>query len=165
MKLTKKLAVVAALAGVIGFAGVNRVVSAQLPSATTAQQRPAQMEPNEGTGETELANEPIEANEQQETAKLQALAKITPQQAQQAAQAAQPGQAMGVKLEDENGNLVYAVKIGPNEVKVDAGNSKVLYTETPNSEQNESNHPRSSIQVPQSGNEANETRENNDGGQ
>lgn len=161
MKVTK-LAVVATLAGVVGFAGVNRMVSAQstqTPSAATAQQRPAETaEPNEGSGENETANE------QQETAKLQALAKITPQQAQQAASAAQPGQVSGVKLEDENGSLVYAVKIGQNEVKVDAGNGQVLYTETPNSEQNEANRPKGSIQVPQSGNEANESGETNDGG-
>jgi uncharacterized membrane protein YkoI len=162
VKLTKKLAVVAALAGVVGFAGINQVVSAQsvqTPSAITAQQRSNETaEPNEGTGENETANE------QQETAQLQALAKITPQQAQQAAQAAQPGQVTGVQLEDENGSLVYAVKIGQNEVKVDAGNGKILYTETPNSEQNEGNRPRGSIQVPQSGNEANESGETNDGG-
>lgn len=118
-------------------------------------------EPNEGNGE---ANE--SANEQQESAKLHTLAKITPQQAQQAAEAIQPGQASSVKLEEENGNLVYAVKIGQNEVTVDAGNGKVLYNESPNNNQNESSRPRSSIQVPQSGNEANEANESgetNDG--
>ncbi len=97
---------------------------------------------DEGNGETKY-----DPNEQQESALLQSLAKITPQQA---AETARRGQESRVKLENENGNLVYAVEIGQQEVKVDAGNGKVLYTENASQEdeKSEAAHPRSSIQVP-----------------
>ncbi len=100
---------------------------------------------SEGDGETN-----DDAEEKQETAKLQPLAKITAQQAQQAAEANVNGKASRVKLENEDGNLVYAVVIGQQEVKVDAGNGKVLYTENDNQENdtNEASRPKSSIQVP-----------------
>jgi uncharacterized membrane protein YkoI len=90
-----------------------------------------------------------EANEQQESLKLKALAKITPQKAQKAAEASQGGKSSRVKLENEDGNLVYAVIFGQKEVKVDAGNGRVLYTEVLNQEdkKTETSHPRSSIQV------------------
>ncbi len=101
-------------------------------------------EPSDGDGET---NDDVE--EQQEAAKLQSLAKITPQQAQKAAETAHGGTATHVKLENEDGNLVYAVKIGQQEVKVDAGNGRVLYTEYANQEdkKSEASRPHSSIQV------------------
>ncbi len=56
---------------------------------------------------------------------------ITPNQAQIAALAANPGaSALSVHLEDENGQLVYTVEmISGAEVKVDAGNGKILYTD------------------------------------
>lgn len=112
-----------------------------------------QTEASDGDGET---NDSVE--EQQEAAKLQPLAKITAQQAQQAAQTSVGGQASKVELENEDGNLVYAVKIGQQEVKVDAGNGRVLYTENGNqeNEKNEASRPKSSIQVPSNGVEANE---------
>lgn len=94
-----------------------------------------------------------DAEEQQEATQLQKLAKITPQQARQAAQQEIGGQPNQVKLDNEDGNLVYTVEIGQTEVKVDAGNGRVLYVEKPNQEDNEASefsHPRSSIQVPQS---------------
>lgn len=75
-----------------------------------------------------------EVPDAQEEAQLRALAKITPQQASQAAQAAVPGTVTSVKLEDEDGSLVYAVVIGQTEVKVDAGNGKVLHQEAADTE-------------------------------
>ena len=66
----------------------------------------------------------------QEQAQLQVLAKITPDQAKQAALAVVPGTVTSVKLGDENGNLVYEVVIGKVDVKVDAGNGKVLHQDT-----------------------------------
>lgn len=113
---------------------------------------------SDGDGETN-----DDQQEQQEQAKLQSLAKITPEQAQQAAEThvGNGAKASRVKLENENGNLVYAVEIGQQEVKVDAGNGNVLYTENANQEnnENEASRPKSSIQVPQSNNEQ-ETNEN-----
>lgn len=110
-----------------------------------------QSEASDGDGETN-----DDAEEQQEAAKLQPLAKITAQQAQQAAQTAVGGKASSVKLEDENGNLVYAVEIGKQEVKVDAGNGRVLYSENKNQEdeKNEASRPKSSIQIPNNDGEA-----------
>ncbi len=107
---------------------------------------------SDGDGETN-----DDRQSQQEQAKLQSLAKITPQQAQQAAEThvGNGAKASGVKLENENGNLVYAVEIGQQEVKVDAGNGKVLYSENVDREndENEASRPQSSIQVPQNSNE------------
>lgn len=112
-----------------------------------------QPEASDGDGET---NDDVE--EQQEAAKLQPLAKITAQQAQQAAQSAVGGQASKVELENEDGNLVYEVKIGQQEVIVDAGNGRVLYSENENqeNEKNEASRPKSSIQVPSDDGEAND---------
>lgn len=116
-------------------------------------------EPSDGDGET---NDDIE--EQQEAAKLQFLAKITPQQAQKAAETAHGGTASRVKLESEDGNLVYSVKIAQQEVKVDAGNGRVLYTENANHEdkKSEASRPRSRIQVTDTSDGDGET--NDDGG-
>ena len=112
-----------------------------------------QTEASDGDGET---NDNVE--EQQGAAKLQPLAKITAQQAQQAAQTSVGGQASKVELENEDGNLVYEVKIGQQEVIVDAGNGRVIYSENENQEdeKNEASRPKSSIQVPNNDGEANE---------
>jgi len=63
-----------------------------------------------------------------EPANLATLAKITPDQAKAAAQAARPGsQVKQVELENENGCLVYDVEFVDGwEIKIDAGNGKVL---------------------------------------
>ena len=60
-----------------------------------------------------------------------ATPKITANQAQIAALTANPGAvASTAELEDENGQLVYAVPLNTGAVvKVDAGNGKVLYTD------------------------------------
>lgn len=171
MKTSTKLIMVGTLLGTLGFAGVARLVHAaqpQMPVAimpehhsgnqigqagdrdrkTNNDAKEQAKDQQEGDGETnDDAKE--QAREQQESTKLQSLAKITPQQAKQAAEAAQGGQASSVKLENEDGNLVYAVLIGQKEVKVDAGNGRVLYTEARNHEDKttEASHPKSSIQV------------------
>ena len=90
---------------------------------------------------------------------MQSLAKITPQQAKQAAETIQGGKASRVKLEDENGNLVYAVTIGQQELLVDAGNGRVLSNSNPNTEQNDGIQTRSSIQVPNSSHRDSETND------
>lgn len=57
--------------------------------------------------------------------------KISPNQAQIAALTANPGAvALDVELENYAGQLVYSVSLNTRaEVKIDAGNGKVLYTE------------------------------------
>ncbi|MCA6601255.1 MAG: PepSY domain-containing protein, partial [Pseudanabaena sp. M57BS1SP1A06MG] len=86
-----------------------------------------------------------------------------PQQAQQAAEAAVAGKATSVKLENENGSLVYSVAIAQKEVIVDAGNGRVLSTESLNNGGGESNHVRSSIQVSETGMGDGDGETNDDG--
>lgn len=64
-------------------------------------------------------------------AALAGLAKITPEQAKAAALTAVPGTAGQVELENEDGNVVFGVEVttatgARMDVKVDAGNGKVL---------------------------------------
>ena len=66
------------------------------------------------------------ADNGQDAAQYQSLAKITPAQASAAAQARVPGAVSSVMLGDENGSLIYEVIIGNTAVKVDAGNGQVL---------------------------------------
>ena len=67
-------------------------------------------------------------------AALATAAKITPDQAKAAALAAVPGTAGKIELENENGNVVFGVEVTTAtgsriDVKVDAGNAKVLAQE------------------------------------
>ncbi|MBV9386591.1 MAG: PepSY domain-containing protein [Chroococcidiopsidaceae cyanobacterium CP_BM_ER_R8_30] len=159
MKTSAKLAVAAAYIGSLWFVVIAQTVQAaqSSPQATMVSQPQSYTqiaEASDGDGEANNS-----AKEQTEATKLQSLAKITPQQAQQSAETAQGGRASRVKLEDENGNLVYAVTIGQQELLVDAGNGRVLSSSNPNTEQNEGIQTRSSIQVP---NSSRRDSENND---
>jgi len=185
MKPSTKLILTAVAIGTLGLGGLAKLVNAAQKQSPVAVIPTAQVsEKSDGDGEANPATEApenasksqLQANkptqkaeasdgdgetnddvkEQQESQKLQSLAKITSQQAQQAAEASAKGVASNVKLESENGNLIYAVEIGQNEVIVDAGNGKVLGINTPTSENNEKTQPRSSIQVPQSDGETND---------
>ncbi|WP_297070804.1 PepSY domain-containing protein [Thermococcus sp.] len=74
-------------------------------------------------------------SETQEAKALQKLAKITPGQAKSAALAKVNGTAIKVSLDNENGYLVYSVEVKATkglmkDVKVDAGNGKVLYIDS-----------------------------------
>lgn len=70
----------------------------------------------------------------EESAALTAVATITSDDASSAAVAANPGTVRKVELENENGNVVYSVEIdtgsGIVDVKVDAGNARILGTES-----------------------------------
>ncbi len=83
-------------------------------------------------------------NEAAESSSLQSLAKITPAQARASALQAVPGKVIKVSLDNENGNVVYSVEVqtakGLVDVKVDAGNGKVLAQD---SEQNQNDGPDS----------------------
>ncbi|MCY7277219.1 MAG: PepSY domain-containing protein [Phormidesmis sp. CAN_BIN44] len=176
MKTSIKLILTAAAIGTLGMGGLAKLVNATQTQSPVAAMPTAQVtEKSDGDGEANPATEVPEtalksqlqaanpsqqtgtsdgdgeikddAKEQQESQKLQSFAKITARQAQQSAEASVKGTASNVKLENENGNLVYAVAIGQNEVIVDAGNGKVLSTNTLNSENSEKTQPRSSIQV------------------
>lgn len=73
-------------------------------------------------------------SEADEAAALQPLARIDADQASAAATQAVPGKVLRVELDNENGSLVYSVEVdsgaGVVDVKVDAGNAKVLAQET-----------------------------------
>jgi hypothetical protein len=83
---------------------------------------------------------------------LQKLATIPIQAALQATESFAGGQAHTVELENEDGNLVYEVVIELQEIYVDAGNGKVLYTETVRqaneTDETDDSQPSSSIQAP-----------------
>lgn len=71
-----------------------------------------------------------------ESPALQAVAKITPVQARDAALAEFPGATVSsVELDNENGSLVYSVRLTDTsgkawDVKIDAGDGRVLHKET-----------------------------------
>jgi uncharacterized membrane protein YkoI len=75
-------------------------------------------------------------DEREEAAHLANRAKIDLTQATSAALAQVPGTALKAALENENGNLVYSVEVKTitnetKDVKVDAGNGKVLHVDVP----------------------------------
>ena len=80
----------------------------------------------------------ITVDEDTDDDQLSGLAKITAAEAEQAALNEVSGAVLETELENENGNVVYAVEIdtgsGVKEVKVDAGNSKVLHIESDDGE-------------------------------
>ena len=75
-----------------------------------------------------------------ESERLKSLARITPEQASAAALAQVPGTVKKVELENEDGNVVYGVEIktadGERDVKVDAGDGRVLHVEKDGEEDN-----------------------------
>ncbi|RMG05485.1 MAG: peptidase, partial [Cyanobacteria bacterium J055] len=150
MKTSTKLILMSSLLGILGLGGVIRIVYAaqpQIPIATIPEHQsshPIARANDDGAGETQDDTE-----ERQESFQLQSLATITPQQAQKVAEIDRGSPAKRIKLENEDGNLVYTVEIGQQEVKVDAGNGRILYTEALDreDEKTEASHPRSSIQV------------------
>lgn len=81
-------------------------------------------------------------NETRESAALKAQAEITLEQARAQALKIVNGTVKEVSLDNENGNLVYSVEIkttgGVVDVKVDAGNGKVLARDS--SQDNEDSH-------------------------
>ena len=93
--------------------------------------------------------DPEDLEEIAEALELQPLATITMQDALEAAERFAGGQAHTAELENEEGNLVYEVVIGLEEIYVDAGTGQVLFTETIGQDNNsDDSQPQSSIQVP-----------------
>jgi uncharacterized membrane protein YkoI len=164
MKTSTKLIMVGALVGLAATVRLVHAAQSQAPVALMTEHHTANLiaQASDGDGETkddakgQSGDKEDDAEDkiadQKESTKLQPLAKISSRQAQQAAESAQGGQAKAVKLENEDGNLVYSVEIGNQEVTIDAGNGKVLYAEAANQDHKskEVNYPRSSIQVSES---------------
>ncbi|WJI24000.1 PepSY domain-containing protein [Thermosynechococcus sp. QKsg1] len=112
----------------------------------------AQTDQKGGYDESDRYEAKNTAEEMQEEAQYRSLAKISPQQAQQIAEAAQGQKAIRVALGAENGSLVYEVRFPNAEVKVDAGNGRILRTELAGQEENDLHEAPldGSIQVPNS---------------
>lgn len=103
--------------------------AAPQPQATQEQQQPSY------SGSVKAPQDQKGVSEQAEAKALAGLAKINAGQAKAAALAQFPGATVGnVELDNENGNVVYSVQLTDKsgkgqDVKVDAGNGKVLATE------------------------------------
>ena len=160
MKTSRKMILVAAFAGTLGLSGLVRAVQAaqfqpQVVVISQHQGHPhivatSDITSSSSTQLSQASHGDVETNDsakEQPDTGLHSLAKITPQQAQKAAETVQGGRASHVKLENENGNLVYAVTIGQQELLVDAGNGRVLSSSNPKTEQNEDLQTRSSVQI------------------
>jgi uncharacterized membrane protein YkoI len=107
-------------------------------------QNPAQVQFNEQqsqyTGSIQIDNSQYEGmSDADEAVALKIQAKITAAKAEQAALAANPETtAVKTEIDNENGVLVYSVELSNGiDVKVDAGNGKVLYTEQGDNDANE----------------------------
>ncbi len=147
--------------GAIGIATGLGIGAVGLASAATSPSTPAATAPStngDQTGQDQKdpsLNGSVQAPERRgvdeggEAAALQSAAKITSDQAKQAALAAVRGTVKQVELDNENGSVVYSVEVSANgtttDVKVDAGNGKVLAQE---SGQDDGKHER-----PERGNE------------
>jgi hypothetical protein len=152
MKIPPKILAASAAIGIIALAGIGSLAYANQGKSVPASAQIIKLaEVSDGDGEAD--------DDAQESAKLKSLAKITALQAKQAAEANSGGSASSIKLENEDGNLLYAVIIGQTEVKVDAGNGRVLYTEAVNSQDETTKHPNSSIRVADQGDGDGETND------
>ena len=125
------LALTAALAGGVGVAAAGPPTAPKNKASGAQSEGTEQQEPS--LNASMAAQAPGEA-EKQEAERLAAEAKISQSQAEAAALKAVPGTVTASELGDENGSLVWEVhvrKAGGSvvEVKVDAGNGKVLAQE------------------------------------
>lgn len=159
MKTSVKI-VSLAIITTLGIGGLAKVVSAQPPAAIDAAEHhisQAPQEASDGDGETD-----DDVQDPQESARLQTLAKITPEQAQRSAEATMGKPADKTEIENDDGSLVYAVSFGRQEVKVDAGNGAVLYIDNAH-DQEQTNQPRSSIQLSETDADDGDGETNDDG--
>ena len=137
---TKRLIAVGAtaLGATVGLAGIVGFTSADAPKQPASAQADGKsgdqtQDPSYKSSVT--APEQNGQNEADQSAALQSMAKISPDQARDAALAAVPGTADKVELDNENGNVVYSVSItdasgAKTDVKVDAGNGSVLHKDS-----------------------------------
>ncbi|WP_017296910.1 PepSY domain-containing protein [Nodosilinea nodulosa] len=147
-----------AIAGTLAAGGAVRGVYAKQspPPAAIAQSAPAvdsaagRQADGELPDHQEQGEQPDAPEEQQEDAQLQALAKITAQQAETAARSVASGHVSRISLDNEDGSVVYKVVVGQQEVLVDAGSGQVLETEVANRESTPDAAPQGTVQVPDS---------------
>ena len=143
---TKRLIAVGAtaLGATVGLAGIVGFTSADAPKQPASAQadgKSGDQTQDPGYASSVTAPEQNGQSEADQSAALQSLAKISPDQARDAALAAVPGTADKVELDNENGNVVYSVQITANgaktDVKVDAGNGSVLHQDSAQNEANQ----------------------------
>ncbi len=155
----KKLLVGALAATALTVGGGAAMAAGQAPEATADVTRQEEQEPSykgslQAPADKEVQNEVAEgkegpeneaAEDQQEAAEaqqLQGLAKVDQKAAEEAAIQAVPGTAKDAELGNENGYVVWEVEVAGDdgtlhEVKVDAGNGKVLAQEAEEDEGSE----------------------------
>jgi uncharacterized membrane protein YkoI len=145
MKTSLKLMTIAAIS-VVGLGSLSSMAAQSAPTHAPASAQRQQVTPEASDGDGETNDD---AQSAAESSRLQALATITPQQAQQTAEQKMGKTADGVEIENDGGSLVYAVSFGRQDVKVDAGNGQILYTDNQNENnaQREASHPKGSIQL------------------
>lgn len=154
--------VVSGLGAYKAFAAVgpSPVGSSPVVQADTAQRQEQNQAYNSSVkvdNQKDTADVEGKDNEPAESKSLQSLAKITAEDAKASALKAVSGKVADVSLDNENGNVVYSVKVqtanGVSEVKVDAGNGSVLTLENQKDSKNGQD------------NSASETENENDNGQ
>ena len=104
----------------------------QAPAAGDQERKDGDQSPSYRSSVT--APEQEHGSERAEAQALQSKATVSAAEARSAALAAVPGTAGEVELENENGNVVYGVDVkkadgAQVDVKVDAGNARVLHQE------------------------------------
>ena len=124
------VAMVAVLLVVASAVGVSIALTGGGPPAR-AQKQPQAQETSEGQDVQEPTYTGSTKVPEPEPKDLNGLAKVTAEQATAAALQANPGTtAKASELDNENGNLVWSIELSNGaDVKVDAGDGKVLLTE------------------------------------
>lgn len=138
--LQNKLAIPLLALAIVGVGGSAYTLSHVGPMTVSAQTTTAADKPDVAGDQKDPSytssirvNDTQEVSDSTEAKQLASLAKISEGQAKAAAEKGAGGTASSVELENENGNVVYAVTVGNKEVKVDAGNGAILHTETADS--------------------------------
>jgi uncharacterized membrane protein YkoI len=157
---TKRLVAVGATAvgatlGLAGIVGFTNADAPKQPVSAQADGKSGDQTQDPSYKSSVTAPEQNGQNEAGESAALQSMAKITPDQARDAALAAVPGTADKVELDNENGNVVYSVQItdangAKTDVKVDAGNGSVLHQDSAQNEANQGAETRNGQEAPES---------------
>ena len=107
--------------------------SIQVPDDEADEQGESDEADSEAKGSKRTDGQEGSDVEGQDAARLQSLARISEEQAKSAALTAVPGTVTGAGIENEDGNVVYGVRVrtaaGVQDVKVDAGTGKILHVE------------------------------------
>jgi uncharacterized membrane protein YkoI len=135
-------ALVAALGGVAAARSTGTTQPGQSTAATQSDQQDPKLNGSVTVPNEQDTGQETNDNEAQEAAELAKLAKVSKDEAIAAATQAVPGEAGKVELDNENGTVVWSVEVTSGgshvDVKVDAGNGKVLAKDADNDTESES---------------------------